>query len=80
MVGNTVRAVSCVVLVEQLNCALQMNNLTQHMTQSAGCQLTSFGYITKCVVISNVEHFAAYCHSRHRCSDTSSDSQLRTVP
>jgi len=80
MVGNKVRAVSCVVLIEQLNSVLQMNNLAQHVTQSAGCQLTSSRDVTKCVVISNVEHFAAYCHSRHRCSDTSSDSQLRTVP
>ena len=64
--GNTVRAVSCVVLIEQLNCVLQMNNLTQHVTQSAGCQLTSCGDVTKFVVISNDEDFVAYCHSRHR--------------
>jgi len=80
MVGNKVRAVSCVALIEQLNSVLKMNNLTQHMLQSAGGQLTSCGYVTKFVVISNDEHFAAYCHSRHRCSDTSSVSQLHTVP
>ena len=80
MVGNTVRAVNYVVLIEQLNCVLQMNNLTQHVTQSAGCQLTSTLDVTKFVVISNDEHFAAYCHSRHRCSYMSSVSQLRTVP
>jgi len=79
-VGNKVRVVSCVVLIEELNCVLQINNLTQHMTQSAGCQLTSALDVTKCVVISNDEHFAAYCHSRHLCSDTSSVSQIRTVP
>jgi len=66
MVGNTVRAVSCVVLVEQLNRALKMNILTQHVTQSAGCQQTSSRDVTKCVVISNVEDFVASCQSRHR--------------
>jgi len=79
-VGKKVRAVSCVVLIEQLNCALKMNNLTQPVTQSADCQLTSSRDVMKCVVISNVEHFAAYSHNRHRCSDTSSVSQFRTVP
>ena len=78
--GNTVRAVSCVVLIEQLNCVLQMNNLTQHVMQSAGFQLTSSRDVTKFVVISNDEGFAAYCHSRHRCTVTSPVSQLRTVP
>jgi len=58
-VGKKVRAVSCVVLIEQLNCVLQMNNLTQHVTQSAGCQLTASRDVTKCVVISNDEDFAA---------------------
>jgi len=57
--GNKVRAVSCVVLVEQLKRDLKMNNLTQHVTQSACCQLTSCGYVTKFVVISNDEDFAA---------------------
>ena len=41
MVCNKVRAVSCVVLIEQLNRILQMNNLTQDVTQSSDCQLTS---------------------------------------
>jgi len=79
-VCKKVRAVSCVVLIEELKCALNVNNLTQHVMQSADCQLTSALDVTKFVVISNDEHFAAYCHSRHRCSDTSSVSQLRTVP
>jgi len=48
-----------VVLVEQLKRDLKMNNLTQHVTQSACCQLTSCGYVTKFVVISNDEDFAA---------------------
>jgi len=39
----------------------------------------SSGDVTKCVVISNNESSAAYCHSRRRSTDTSSDSQLRTV-
>jgi len=45
--------------------------------QSADCQLTSCGDVTKFVVISNDEQFAAYCHIRHGCSETSSVSQLR---
>ena len=72
--------VSSVVLIEQLNSVLKMNNLTQHVTQSVGCQLISCGYVTKYVVISNYEDFATCCHSRHLWSDKSSVSQLRTVP
>ena len=45
--GNRVRAVSCVVLIEQMNSALNVNNYTQQVMQTAGCQLTSCGYVTK---------------------------------
>ena len=46
MVGNKVRVVSCVVLIEQLNCVLKMNNLTRHVMKSAGCQLTCSRHVT----------------------------------
>ena len=75
--GNKVRA-GCVLLIEQLNSVLPVNNLTQPVMQSACCLLTSCGDVTKCVVISNNESSAAYCHSRRRSTDRSSDSQLRT--
>ena len=78
--GKNIRAVSCVLLTEQLNCPLKMYNLTRHMMQHAGCQLTSSRDVPKCVVISNDEHFAAYSHNRHSCTDTSSVSQIHTVP
>ena len=65
-------------LIEQLNSVLPVNNLTQPVMQSACCQLISCGDVTKFVVISNNESSAAYCHSRRRSTDRSSDSQLRT--
>ena len=69
---------SCVLLIEQLNCVLPVNNLTQPVMQSVCCQLTFCGDVTKFVVISNNESSAAYCHSRRHSTDTSSHSQHRT--
>jgi len=66
MEGIKVRAVSFVLLIEQLNRVLQMNNLTQRVMHTADCQLISSRDVTKFVVISNDKDFVAYCSSRHR--------------
>jgi hypothetical protein len=72
---------SCVLLIE-LNWTVfcQWIILRKHVTQSAGCQQTSSRDIQNFVVSSNEESSAAYCPSRRRCSDISSDSQPCTVP
>jgi len=48
--------------------------------QSAGSQQTSSRDVPKFVVTSTDDSSAAYCRRRRYCCDTSSHSQLRTVP